>query len=72
MVQFCREAVGLELDVISSNAAIAAIAAAPAWPLALARLRRVDGETTVTVNAVMGACERRCLAKMVVQLEVGG
>lgn len=63
------EAAGLRLDVITSNAAIASLGAAcAAWPLALARLRRLtDAQhacvTTVTANAVMGACERRCPAE---------
>lgn len=60
------QAAGLRLDVITSNAAIASLGAA--WPLALARLRRLTDTqdasvTTVTANAVMGACERRCPAE---------
>lgn len=47
--------------MITSNTAIASLGAA--WPLALARLRRLTDTqdvsvTTVTANAVMGACER--------------
>eukprot|EP00435_Cladocopium_sp_Y103_P023279 s4131_g5.t1 len=55
------QAVGLQLDVISSNAAIASLGSSglAAWPLALAQLRRIaTGVTTVTVNAVMGACDQ--------------
>jgi hypothetical protein len=63
------QAAGLRLDVITSNTAIASIGAA--WPLALARLRRLTDTqdtqdvsvTRVTANAVMGACERRCPAE---------
>jgi hypothetical protein len=63
------QAAGLRLDVITSNTAIASLGAA--WPLALARLRRLTDTqdtqdvsvTTVTANAVMGACERRCPAE---------